>query len=52
MAKIIKSMTELTGPLAGRVERLERKVEEQAREIEALRSMLSENAKAATSRKK
>lgn len=52
MAEIIKSMTELTGPLAGRVERLERKVEEQAREIEALRSMLPENAKAATSRKK
>ena len=52
MAEIIKSMTELTGPLAGRVERLERKVEEQAREIEALRSMLPENAKAAPSRKK
>ncbi|WP_289270822.1 hypothetical protein [Paramuribaculum intestinale] len=52
MAEIIKSITELTGPLAGRVERLERKVEEQAREIEALRSMLPENAKAATSRKK
>lgn len=52
MAEIIKNMTSLVAPLGSRMERLERKVEEQAREIQALRSMLSENAKAATSRKK
>ena len=52
MADIIKSITELTGPLAGRVERLEKRVEEQAGEIERLRTELAESKKAATSRKK
>lgn len=52
MAEIIKNITALTGPLAGRIELLEKKVEEQGREIETLRSMLTDNATAATSRKK
>lgn len=52
MADIIKSITELTCPLAGRVERLEKRVEEQAGEIERLRTELAESKKAATSRKK
>ena len=52
MAEIIKNMTVLTGPLAARVESLEKKVGEQAREIERLRSELDGIKKAATSRKK
>ncbi len=52
MAEIMRNMTALVAPFGSRLERLERKVEEQAREIEALRSMVSENTKAATSRKK
>lgn len=52
MAEIIKNMTALTGPLAARVESLEKKAGEQAREIERLRSELDGIKKAATSRKR
>lgn len=52
MAEIIKNMTVLTGPLATRVENLEKKLEERTREIEKLRSELDTIKKAITSRKK
>lgn len=52
MAEIIRNITVLTGPLSGRVESLEKKVGEQAREIERLRSELDGMKKAATSRRK
>lgn len=52
MAEIIKNMTAFMGPMNNRLERLEKRIEEQAREIERLRSMLPDKDKAATSRKK
>ena len=52
MAEIIKNMTVLTGPLAARVDSLEKKLEERTREIEKLRTELDSIKKAATSRKK
>lgn len=52
MAEIIKNMTAFMGPMGSRLDRLEKRVEEQAREIGCLRSELSAKEKAATSGKK
>ena len=52
MAEIIKNMTAFMGPMNNRIERLEKRIDEQAKEIERLRSELSAKEKAATSRKK
>lgn len=52
MAEIIKNMTAFMGPMNNRLERLEKRIDEQAKEIERLRSELSAKEKAATSRKK
>ena len=52
MAEIIKNMTAFMGPMNNRLERLEKRIDEQAKEIERLRSELSAKERAATSRKK
>ena len=52
MAEIIKNMTAFMGPMNNRLERMEKRIDEQAKEIERLRSELSVKDKAATSRKK
>ena len=45
MAEIIKNMTAFMGPMNNRLERLEKRIDEQAKEIERLRSELSAKRK-------
>lgn len=52
MAEIMRNMTSMMAPLSIRMERMERRIEEQAREIDRLREQLAERDNAATSRKK
>lgn len=52
MAEIIKNMTAFMGPIGSRLDRLEKRVDEQAREIGRLRSELSAKDRTATSCKK
>ncbi len=52
MAEIMRNMTSMMVPLSNRIDRLEQKVEVQAREIESLRGQLAGRGDAATSRRK
>lgn len=52
MAEIIKNMTAFMGPVGNRIDRLEKRIDEQAQEIERLRALLPDNDRAVTSRKK